>query len=318
MEDDSKQKQKKKKPKEEYKTKILFSTSLIFNQDIDELWLFLRNKENTVKIIDKFVNLEFIKGNNSFIPGNIFAVNWVGLTHLKYKCFSIKFDRTKKEIIWRAKGDIGIKYYKTLKLYRITKDNKTLVKIIISKKQKKNEINNITIDYNYYSDLVSGFLLKISSFLNSQYKDIISYESCIINTNYLKVWNYISDLKKINEIAPIIGSNFEFNSVKINVGSFMKFKIKELNIIVFMKIIELVEKEEIKKNKSCWIKLETIGSKVDNSPKMMEYKITIINDNTSCLSITHQFYYNINKNFYNKFSINKKEIIQKYKKLIEE
>ena len=56
MEDDSKQKQKKKKPKEEYKTKILFSTSLIFNQDIDELWLFLRNKENTVKIIDKFVN----------------------------------------------------------------------------------------------------------------------------------------------------------------------------------------------------------------------------------------------------------------------
>ena len=205
-----------------------------------------------------------------------------------------------------------------MKLYRITKDNKTLVKIIISKKQKKNEINNITIDYNYYSDLVSGFLLKISSFLNSQYKDIISYESCIINTNYLKVWNYISDLKKINEIAPIIGSNFEFNSVKINVGSFMKFKIKELNIIVFMKIIELVEKEEIKKNKSCWIKLETIGSKVDNSPKMMEYKITIIDENTSCLSITHQFYYNINKNFYNKFSINKKEIIQKYKKLIEE
>ena len=98
----------------------------------------------------------------------------------------------------------------------------------------------------------------------------------------------------------------------------MKFKIKELNIIVFMKIIELVEKEEIKKNKSCWIKLETIGSKVDNSPKMIEYKITIIDDKTSCLSITHQFYYNINKNFYDKFSINKKEIIQKYKKLIEE
>ena len=51
---------------------------------------------------------------------------------------------------------------------------------------------------------------------------------------------------------------------------------------------------------------------------MIEYKITIIDDKTSCLSIIHQFYYNINKEFFNKFSINKKEIIKKYKKLIEE
>ena len=300
--------------KEEYETIVLFSTSLIYNQGIDKLWLFLRDLQNDVKILDKFDNFEFIKGDNTFIPGNKFSINWIGLTLLKFECISIKFDRTKKEIKWKAKGDIGIKYYKTMTLYRITHDNKTLVKVIITKKQKKTDINQTNTDYNYYLNLEYSFLLKKSLYLNGLKEDIISYESCIINKNYSIVWRYISDLKKLNEFAPIIGTNFEYNSPNIKVGVFLKFFIKELNIIVFMKIIEF---EEIKKNKSCWIKLETIGSKVDNSPKMIEYKITIIDNKTTYLSIIHQFYNNISKNYLKKFNINKKEIIKKYKNLIE-
>lgn len=300
--------------KEEYETIVLFSTSLIYNQGIDKLWLFLRDLQNDVKILDKFDNFEFIKGDNTFIPGNKFSINWIGLTLLKFECISIKFDRTKKEIKWKAKGDIGIKFYKTMTLYRITHDSKTLVKVIITKKQKKTDINQTNTDYNYYLNLEYSFLLKKSLYLNGLNEDIISYESCIINKNYSIVWRYISDLKKLNEFAPIIGTNFEYNSPNIKVGVFLKFFIKELNIIVFMKIIEL---EEIKKNKSCWIKLETIGSKVDNSPKMIEYKITIIDNKTTYLSIFHQFYNNISKNYLKKFNINKKEIIKKYKILIE-
>ena len=301
--------------KEEYEFIVLFATSLIYNRGIDELWLFLRDLQNDVKILDKFDNFEFIKGDNTFTPGYKFSINWIGLTQLKFECLSIKFDRTKKEIKWKAKGDIGIKYYKTLILYRITNDNKTLVKVIIEKKQKKNDINQKNVDYNYYVNLENSFLLKKSAYLNGLNEDIISHESCIINKNVLVVWKYISDLKKLNEFASIIGTNLEFNSPNIKVGNFIKFQIKEFNIIVFMKITEF---EEIKKNKSCWIKLETIGSKVENSPKMIEYKITIIDDKTSFLSIIHQFYHNINKKYLNKFSINKKEIIKKYKTLIEE
>ena len=123
---EQKEKKENKENKEEYITKILFSNSLIFNQDIDELWLFLRNKENTIKIIDKFDNLDFIKGDKSFIPGNIFTVKWIGLTTLKYRCIWIKVDSNKKEIKWKAEGDIGIKYYKTMTLFRISQNNKTL------------------------------------------------------------------------------------------------------------------------------------------------------------------------------------------------
>ena len=180
--------------KEEYETIVLFSTSLIYNQGIDKLWLFLRDLQNDVKILDKFDNFEFIKGDNTFIPGNKFSINWIGLTLLKFECISIKFDRTKKEIKWKAKGDIGIKYYKTMTLYRITHDSKTLVKVIITKKQKKTDINQTNTDYNYYLNLEYSFLLKKSLYLNGLNEDIISYESCIINKNYSIVWRYISDL----------------------------------------------------------------------------------------------------------------------------
>ena len=308
MEDD-------KKKKDEYETIVLFSTSLIFNRDIDELWIFLRDLKNDVKILDNFEKFEFIKGDNTFIPGNIFSFNWVGLTPLKLKCISIKINGTKKEIKWEVKGKIGIFYYKTLTLYRITQNRKTLVKVIITKKKKKIDINRAITDYNYFLNLEYNWLLKKSLYLDKLDEDVISFESIIINKNYLIVWKFISDLKKLNEFAPIIGTNFEYNSQNIKIGSFMKFHIEELNLIVFMKIIEF---EEIKNNKSCWIKIETIGSKVDNSPKMIEYKITIIDNQTTYLSITHKFYNNINKTYLDKFIINKKEIIKKYKNLIEE
>lgn len=301
--------------KEENETIVLFSTSLIFSQSIDELWLFLRDLKNDVKLSDKFEKFEFIKGDNTFTLGNIFSFNWIELTQLTFKCIYTKIDRNKKEIKWKIKGKIGILYYKTLILYRITQDSKTLVKVIFTKKQKKNVISHPNTDYNYYSNLAYSCLLKKSLYLNSLYEDVISYESCIINKNYSKVWKFISDLKKLNKFAPIIGTNYQYNSPNIKIGSFMKFHIKELNITVFMKITEF---EGIKKNKSCWIKLETIGSKVDNSPKMIEYKITIINNQITYLSVIHQFYHNIDKNFFNQFSINKKEIIKKYKNLIEE
>ena len=108
----------------------LFSTSLIFEQNIDALWLYLKDLSNTIKAMDFFENLQFIKGNNTWNEGNRFSFNWIGLTHLEVKVIDIKSTSNKKMIIWEAKGDIGINYYRTVCLYRITKNNKTLVKSI--------------------------------------------------------------------------------------------------------------------------------------------------------------------------------------------
>ena len=292
----------------------LFSTSLIFEQNIDALWLYLKDLSNTIKAMDFFENLQFIKGNNTWNEGNRFSFNWIGLTHLEVKVIGIKSTSNKKMIIWKAKGDIGINYYRTVCLYRITKNNKTLVKSIISRTEKKNELIDFTDTRNYYLNTEFNILENTSKLLNNIKKDTISYESCIINVNYLKVWEFITDLKKLSEIAPIIGSKIEYSGEKSKVGSFIKYYIDAMDKTVFYKITGVETTKRIKN----WIyKLEAIGTNVKNIPIYIENKVTIINENKTQLSLLHKFSYNTDQKFFKFFSINKKEIIKKYVKFLE-
>jgi hypothetical protein len=292
----------------------LLTTSLIFDQNIDALWLYLKDFNNTVKAMDFFENLQFIKGNNTWNEGNIFSFNWIGLTHIEGKCIGIKSTSNKKIIIWKAKGDIGINFYKTLCLYRITKNNKTLVKSIISRTEHKNELIDFSGSRNYYLSTEFSILENTSKLLNNMKKDTKSYESCIINANYLKVWEFITDLKKLSEIAPIIGSKIEYSGEKLKVGSFIKYYIDVLKKTVFFKITGV----EMPKNMRNWIyKLESIGVNVKNVPIYIENKLTIIDENKTQLSLLHIFSYNTDQKFVDIFNINKKEIMKKYVKTLE-
>ena len=292
----------------------LLTTSLVFEQNIDALWLYLKDLSNTIKAMDFFENLQFIKGNNTWNEGNIFSFNWIGLTHLEGKVIGIKSTSNKKIIIWKAKGDIGISFYKTLCLYRITENNKTLVKSIISRTENKNELIDFNASRNYYVKTEFNILENTSKLLNNIKKDTISYESCIVNVNYLKVWEFITDLKKLSEIAPIIGSKIEYSGEKLKVGSFIKYYIDALGKTVFFKITGV----EMAKKKFNWIyKLEAIGVNVKNIPIYIENKVTIIDENKTQLSLLHKFSYNTDQKFFKFFSINKKEIIKKYVKFLE-
>ena len=293
----------------------LFTTSLIFEQNIDTLWLYMKDLNNTIKAMDFFENLKFIKGTNTWDEGNKFSFIWIGLTHLEAECIYIKSTCNKKIIIWKEKGDIGINFYKTLCLYRITKNNKTLVKSIISRTEHKNELIDFSGSRNYYLNNEFNILENKSKFLNNIKKDIISYESCIINVNYLKVWNFIIDLKKLAEIAPAIGSKIEYCGEKLKVCSFLKYYYDAIDKIVFYKIIGVEMPKKMKK----WIyKLESIGINVKNIPKYIEIKVTIINENKTQLSLLHKFLYNTDQKFIEFFSVNKKEIMKKYVKYLEE
>ena len=119
---------------------LLYSTSLIFDQNIDKLWLYIRDLNSEAKNIDYMEKFQYIKGDNTWVPGSICSVNWIGLTRLEFKCISNKVDRTKKIIKWKGKGDIGLNFYKILSLYRITQTGKTLVKSTILRTEKKNEL----------------------------------------------------------------------------------------------------------------------------------------------------------------------------------
>ena len=294
---------------------LLFSTSLVFEQNIDKLWLFLRDLNNETKAIDFLDNLQYIKGENTWIQGNICTFNWIGLTTLQLKCTKSHVDRNKKVIKWKAKGDIGITYNRQIYLYRITQNNKTLVKVIVSQNEKENELVDYTANRNYYLNVEYNILKTESNYLKNLKEDIISYESCIINKNFINVWNFILDFKKMILISPIIAKNIEFNEEKIKEGVFFKFFLNNLNKTVFMRVKEI---KTYKKLKSRWIKIETIGTNIDDLPKLVEYKIMILENNKTQLSISHIFHYNINKDYIGKLKIKKKEAIKKYKEYIEE
>ena len=91
--------------------------------------------------------------------------------------------------------------------------------------------------------------------------DIISYQSCIINTNYKKIWEFVTDIKKMSEIAPNIGSKIEYNGPRMKIGTFIKIFYEQWNITVFMKITGI---EKPKKKKTWIFRLETIGTYINS------------------------------------------------------
>ena len=294
----------------------LFSTSLIFDENIDKLWLYLRNLSAESKNIDFLDEFKFIKGDNTWSPGNIFSMYWVGVSKIKIKCISAKVDRMRKKIKWKFKCDIGINYYKTLILFRITQSNKTLVKIIIERTEKKNNLIDISQSINYYTSLQFQILEQQSKYLQKVKKDFISYGSCIVNQNYKKVWNYLIEFKTINDLTPITLKDIKFNGPMNKEGSFIKFLYENENIkkIVYIKVVKY-EMSEIKK--IGLIRLETIGINNINIPKICEFKIIIINENKVQLSFNHIFPYNSDPYEFDKFVIKKKEGIKNIKKYLE-
>jgi hypothetical protein len=157
---------------------ILFSTSLLYKQNINKLWLFLRDLRNEINIIEYLENLEYIEGDNSWTKGNICSFNWIGLSRFNYKCIKSKIGRNKKMLKWEIKG-MSITIYKTLVLYRITNNNKTLVKSTITQIKSDNEIVDLLPTKKFYLNLEYQRLVKKSEYLNKINEYFISYESCI-------------------------------------------------------------------------------------------------------------------------------------------
>ena len=293
----------------------IYSTSLIFEQNIDKLWIFLRDLNNEEKFIDYSEDLKSVKGDNTWTKGNIFTCNWIGFNPLKIIRKNIYSDRNKKVIKWKVIEDIGSEYYKEVNLYKITQNGKTLVKSVISKTEKKNELIDSEATKNYYLNLEYNMLLEKSNYLKNIKEDVFIYESCIINSNYLNIWNFILDFKKNTKIGVNYLVDLEYNTPGIKEGTFVKFFLNDLKIKIFMKVKEI---KNLKKEKTWKIKLETICANIENLPKTVEYKIIIINNNKTQLSSLQIFKNNTNKEFLKKVSFIQKELLKNFKKYFEE
>jgi hypothetical protein len=153
-----------------------------------------------------------------------------------------------------------------------------------------------------------NILLQLSNYLQSIKKDIILYDSCIINENYLKIWNFIVNLKNISHLFSDYMQNIEFKGPINEIGSFIKYFDTKLQKTVFLKIIVY----DTSNQKKCWkFILETIGTDIANIPKISEIKLVIIDNNKAQISFLHKFAYNSDPEFVRKFDINKKDVFKK-------
>ena len=152
-------------------------------------------------------------------------------------------------------------------------------------------------------------LLKKSNYLKNLKEDIILYDSCIINSNYLKVWNLILDFKKIAQIGTDFIYDMEYSTTEIKEGTFFKFFLNDLKIKIFIKVKEI---KAHKKAKTWILKLEIINSNDKFLPKIIELKIIIINNNKTQLSILHIFKNCVNKEFLKNMNFINKDSLKKY------
>ena len=241
---------------------FLFSTSLIFEQNIDKLWIHLKDLSAETKIVPFLDNFKFIKGENTWTSGNTFSLYWIGVSNIEIKCISSFSTRMKKKIKWKFKCDIGISYYKTMILYRITDNNKTLVKIIITRCEK-NKLIDFSPQMNYYMNLQYDILNYQSKYLNNIIKDKSIFQSCIIDKNHEKIWDFVIDFKNISKLCPDFVQNIKYKGEKNEVGSFLKFSIFDSKKVSFYKItkFEVPIKTNIYK-----CQFEAFGTDIINIP----------------------------------------------------
>ena len=294
--------------------KNLLSTSLIIDENIDILWLYFRDLSYEVSNTDFLDNFKYIKGDNTWNIGNICSMYWIGLSQIEMKCINIEVNRMKKKICWKTKSNIGIDYYKTLYLYRITQNNKTLVKVLLSRTGKESDLFDFSQSKEYYLNMHYKILVNHKNYLKNIKKDKFSYTSCIINKNYLKIFDIIINFKKMCQFFPIIATNIEYRGPIPEVGSYIKFFVENIKKTIFLQVTKY---EMPKKTKTCVWRLEAIGSYIEDMAKLIELKVIGINENQCKFSMLHQFVYTTKEEFIENFTINKKKSIIQIRSFIE-
>ena len=290
-----------------------FSQSIILDETIERVWQFLINPSLFKLILPKkFVNFKINQKASSFCPGDEFSFYWIGVSNINTKLVSITDNPYNKKLILDISINIGIYFRKTFYLYKITNNNTTLLKIILSKMPNKECDHSNFISFTQLNpDLYSSTLDNLNKIINSSYNNLINSESFIVDKNNDDSWNIITDFKKLSDLKPNIGTNFTYQGSQYKIGSFIKCFINNGDKNVFMKV-KVCNKNKKKNN---WIyALETFGADINYIKQEIKICINKINEKRTQISIIHIFKQVLSKDYIEKFSKEKNEVMMEIKK----
>lgn len=308
--------------------------SQIFNENIERVWLFMRNSAMIPLIDPSFISqTTMIKGTNTWTVGNEYKAYWIGVSTYTGKCVKAKCEQNYKCIEWELNLTIGIKFLKYLYVYSISDTNSTLavVKLLPLNSSLDDRIARCD-DKKFYSNLYNSLLTRTGKFIKKSSEMIFNYESAVINKDFETIWDFVTDFNKISTICDLSSKNFEYKGDRFRTGTFIKGELEEapvqesrsknsqnrtksfdLEEKTYSKsnyIYLRVNKVECDPNSNLWsYKVETFGTNMKCPKQEFEFKLLKITQNECQVSFLHNFRETVPKNIIAHLSEEKKKFL---------
>jgi len=292
-----------------------FETSYVFNENIERVWIFLRDVSLIEKVNPNLITqFQLKKGNNSWTVGNKFTSYWIGVSQIESECIFSKTHTNLKVIVWKYNLQINLFFYKCLFIYKITEDDSTLATINIKTPLDENE-------YTPYYDLLDGYkklyhdlLTLYAKYMKLSNVSIINYESTIVKKNIKFVWDFCTNLNNITPIWDLLKGKFEYYGDLFQKGTFIRGNNAEGKTL-YLQVNDVQMNE---KDNYWFYSIETFGTAAHLRKQEIKLGIIKIDENTSQVSFTHSFHENVSREIVIKRSNNNKIFLQKLKGMFEE
>ena len=271
-------------PEHELKLKYLVQKTYHMKQDIERIWLLVKNfdllslagNKNNYPIV-------YIKGQDSWKIGNEFKGNLAGDYPFVARVHkNINFPEIKK-IEWIFNFINNEYFIIKVELFKVTEDNST---VIVKNIKYDNEKLFYEIEQIMKISEIKAFQI-IEKLLESEPINLLKYESSVINGKMEDIWDIVTDFNKLTAIAP--NNNFLPN---INIKNMKIGEKVETSIILNEEIKKYVIDLKIKDERPGWNKwiilLEIYKEKKLNHSLLIQ--LTKINNNECQFSIISKFH----------------------------
>ena len=294
-------------PERELKWNWIKYNSYLFKQDIERVWLIVKNFD-LLALINNKGNYPCIsdKGQDTWIIGNEFKGNLFGLFPFKArveKCVNLP---DMKKIKWLF--NIKNKDYLLIKieLFKVTEDNTCALymKIKLENTQYLKKVEKI------FKDETPTLLFKnIEEILEKEPINLFQYESGIINAKMEEVWNIVTNFNSLSAIAP--NNNILPN---INIGEMSKGETKTVLFYCDNQLqeidITLQHKDERKGwNKWLFVLLISYGVSSKQPKQTILIQLTKINKEECQISFISKFHDSIDTKKFKEMAKRKKYIL---------
>ena len=246
-----------------------------FKQDIERVWMFLKNFEFISLLINEghFPCIN-IKGKNTWKVGNTFKGNLYKILPFIARVEKVLNLPEMKSIKWLFNNIKDSDYFNIkISLYKVNEDNSTvaLATIRFQKKEINAEIKDKTLN-------IIKIFEEIEKLLENKAINLLRYESGIIKGKMKDIYDILIDSNKISAIAPNNDIMPNYNLKDLKIGEKIQVSIIKDEIIQSANVVLKCRETNPSWNK--WIiVVEVSGGEPKKIPKHISlFQLTKINN----------------------------------------